>query len=134
MCRRRPTILRWKVGATAELHDLVVIFTLTQIMMRCRNRFLNSWDGRLSLIQSVIQNVIPHIPRKVSNISSISVKTDSSTALPIYNKVREEHKLCNVGKKDPKYYYVSNCGGICDSSNSDESGYYTDSSCDWMSD
>ena len=52
-------------------------------------------------IQSVIQNVIPHIPRKVSNISSISVKTDSSTALPIYNKVREElesiEKLAKVG-------------------------------------
>lgn len=41
-------------------------------------------------ILSVIQNVIPHIPRKAENISSISIKTDSSTALPIYNKVREE--------------------------------------------
>lgn len=41
-------------------------------------------------IQSVIKNVIPHVPRKTSNISSISIKTDTSTALPIYNKVREE--------------------------------------------
>ena len=41
-------------------------------------------------IQAVVQNAISHIPRKASNVSSISIKTDSSIALPIYNKVREE--------------------------------------------
>ena len=41
-------------------------------------------------IQAVIQNAISHIPRKASNVSSISIKTDSSIALPIYNKIREE--------------------------------------------
>lgn len=41
-------------------------------------------------IQSVIQNVIPHVPRNASNVSSISIKTDTSIALPIHNKLREE--------------------------------------------
>lgn len=53
-------------------------------------------------IQSVIQNAIPHVPRKAANISSISIKTDSSVALPIYNKIREEldiiEKLAKVEK------------------------------------
>lgn len=77
-------------------------------------------------------------------------KTKYKKVYKSYNKVREEHKICNVGKKDPSYYYTSNCGGICEcgrfndephkcypwdsGSDSEDSEYYTDSSCDWMSD
>lgn len=54
-------------------------------------------------IQSVITNVIRHVPRKNSNISSISIKTDSSTALPIYNKLRDElEKIEIIAKVEGK--------------------------------
>jgi hypothetical protein len=57
-------------------------------------------------IQSVIKNAIPHIPRKATNISSISIKTDTSIALPVYNKVREEleavEKLANLESNSSK--------------------------------
>ena len=75
-------------------------------------------------------------------------KTKYKKVYKSYNKVREEHKYCNVGKKDPSYYYTPNSGGICEcgrfntephkcypwDSDSEDSEYFTDSSCDWMSD
>lgn len=57
-------------------------------------------------IQSVVEHAIPRVPRKASNIASISIKTDTSATLPIYNKVREElndiKKLAQVESKKGK--------------------------------
>lgn len=54
-------------------------------------------------IQSVVEHVIPRVPRKAANIASISIKTDTSATLPIYNKVREElNDIRNLAKIESK--------------------------------
>lgn len=52
-------------------------------------------------IFAIIENVSNHIPRKWANISSISVKTGKSVALPFYNKTREEQDaLGEIAEKE----------------------------------
>lgn len=56
----------------------------------------------LENIQAVIQNAVPKIPGKWSNIRCIAIKTPSSMSLPFYNKTPEElaaiAKLAGVEK------------------------------------
>jgi ribosome biogenesis protein UTP30 len=46
----------------------------------------------LENIQAVVENAVPKIPRKWSNIRSISIKTPTSMSLPFYNKTLDELK------------------------------------------
>jgi len=53
-------------------------------------------------IQSICSNVPSNVPRKWSNIGSISIKTSASVALPIYNKTPEELEQIMKLAKDEK--------------------------------
>ena len=60
----------------------------------------------LSNITSVTSLVPTKVPRKWSNIKSISIKTTNSVALPIYNKTPEELELIRMlAKEDAKERY-----------------------------
>jgi len=58
----------------------------------------------LENIMSVCSEVPTKVPRKWSNVRSVSIKTTNSVALPIYNKTPEElahiARLARVGEKD----------------------------------
>ena len=58
----------------------------------------------LDNIMSVCSEVPTKVPRKWSNVRSVSIKTTNSVALPIYNKTPEElahiERLARVGGKD----------------------------------
>lgn len=50
----------------------------------------------LENIQAVVENAVPKIPRKWSNIRSISIKMPTSMSLPFYNKT--PHELAQISK------------------------------------
>jgi ribosome biogenesis protein UTP30 len=58
----------------------------------------------LENVQAVVENAIPKIPGKWSNIRCISIKTPSSMSLPFYNKTPEElaviSKLAGIEAND----------------------------------
>mmetsp|Transcript_31988 Transcript_31988/g.67698 ORF Transcript_31988/g.67698 Transcript_31988/m.67698 type:complete len:576 (+) Transcript_31988:104-1831(+) len=57
----------------------------------------------LSNIQSICSDVPTKVPRKWSNIRSISIKTSASVALPIYNKTPEElEEIMKLAKEEEK--------------------------------
>ena len=60
----------------------------------------------LENIQSVVENTVPKIPRKWSNIRSISIKTPTSMSLPFYNKTPQElaqiSKMAGLEEEQPQ--------------------------------
>ena len=60
-------------------------------------------DKLLENIQSIAQVVPDKVPKKWSNIRSVSIKTSSSVALPIYNRTPQElEEIMRMAKEEPK--------------------------------
>ena len=57
----------------------------------------------LENIQSIAQVVPEKVPKKWSNIRSVSIKTSNSVALPIYNKTPQElEEIMRLAKEESK--------------------------------
>jgi ribosome biogenesis protein UTP30 len=57
----------------------------------------------LENIQSIAQVVPDKVPKKWANIRSVSIKTSSSVALPIYNKTPQElEEIMRLAKEEPE--------------------------------
>jgi ribosome biogenesis protein UTP30 len=71
----------------------------TCVTVKAGNTSMSS-DKLLANIESICAIVPTKVPRKWSNIRSVSIKTSSSVALPIYNKTPEELEQIQKLAKD----------------------------------
>ena len=69
--------------------DAILTHSFSYTIFRAATTAMSQEDV-LENVQAVVENAVPKIPGKWSNIRCISIKTPSSMSLPFYNKTPEE--------------------------------------------